>query len=302
MTFFGGKDPKAPNESLSSLAADASCIDVMDDLVIDPAQRDAWLANRQGAIVGDLLARKLGLKIGDRITLEGTSYPGEWSFEVVATYTALRKSVDRSTFVFHWEYLNDSLPEWQRDQVGWISAKINDPTRAAEIGAQIDSIFDQKDVQTSTMSERAMHIEAMGQISALLTALDAISVIILVIMTMILGNTIAMGMRERAREYGILQAIGFRLQHIMISILGEALVLGLVAGALGVALAVLFIGRTLGPFLEENLAELFPYFQVEPWTAVAALALSVALPVVATVLPAYQMSRRPVVDALRRLA
>ena len=45
--------------------------------------------------------------------------------------------------------------------------------------------------------------------SAILTALDIVSIIILLIMMLILGNTIAMGVRERTREYGVLRAIGF---------------------------------------------------------------------------------------------
>jgi putative ABC transport system permease protein len=301
-SFFGGKNPKYPTESFSGMAADAACLDVMDDLVIPPDQVAAWLANRQGAIVGDLLARKLDLKIGDKITLEGTLYPGQWSFEVVAIYTAIRKSVERSAFVLHWEYLNDSVPEWQRDQVGWINAKITDPSRAPAISDEIDRLLGEKDIPTKTMSERAAGVASLGEISALLTALEIVSAIILVIMTMIVGNTIISGIRERTREYGVLQAIGFRPHHVIAFIVGEAATMGLLAGALGVAIAYAFIGKVVGPFLEDNLAQMFPYVQMNHWTAVAALFLATALPVAVAIVPAYQTSRRPVIDSLRRVA
>lgn len=301
-SFFGGKNPKDPTETFSSIAADAACLDVMDDLVIPPDQIAAWLANRQGAIVGDLLARKLDLKIGDKITLEGTLFPGQWSFEVVAIYTAIRKSVERSAFVLHWEYLNDSVPEWQRDQVGWINAKITDPSRAPAISDEIDRLLGEKDVPTKTMSERAAGVASLGEISALLTALEIVSAIILVIMTMIVGNTIISGIRERTREYGVLRAIGFRPHHVIAFIVGEAATMGFFAGALGVAIAYAFIGKVVGPFLEDNLAQMFPYVQMNHWTAVAALFLATALPVAVAILPAYHTSRRPVIDSLRRVA
>src|SRR6185436_15226895 len=103
------------------------------------------------------------------------------------------------------------------------------------ISAAIDKVFDEKDVQTTTMSERAMGMSFMGMFSAILTALNAVTVIILIIMMMILGNTIAMGVRERTREYGVLRALGFSPGHIAMFVMGEALVIGLLTGALGIA-------------------------------------------------------------------
>ena len=70
-------------------------------------QIESWMEDRRGALVGDVLAKKLGWKVGDKVTLRGTIYPGDWEFNISGIYTATRKSVDRSTFWFHWDYLND---------------------------------------------------------------------------------------------------------------------------------------------------------------------------------------------------
>src|SRR5262249_46576794 len=159
-----------------------------------------WFEDRKGAIVGDVLAKKLGVKVGDKITLQGTIFPGDWQFNIDGIYTAKRKSVDRSQFLFNWDYMNESLAERRKDQIGWIVTRIDDAGRSAAISAAIDKIFDEKDVQTATMSERAMNLGFMATVSALLTALDIVSIIILLIMSMILGNTVAMGVRERTTE------------------------------------------------------------------------------------------------------
>ena len=45
-------------------------------------------------------------------------------------------------------------------------------------------------------------------------------------MMLILGNTIAMGVRERTHEYGVLRAIGFLPRHIAALVLGEAATIG----------------------------------------------------------------------------
>jgi putative ABC transport system permease protein len=300
--WFGGKDPKDPNNFFATLAVEPACFDVFDEVVIEPDQRQAWLTDRKGAIIGDVLAKKLGVKVGDRFTLAGSIYPGDWQFNISGIYKAARKSVDRSQFFFHWDYLNESIPERRRDQIGWIMARIDDPSRGAAISAEIDKIFDEKDVQTTTMSERAMNMSFMAMLSAILTALNVVSAIILLIMMMILGNTIAMGVRERTREYGVLRAVGFTPRHIGIFILGEAITVGLIAGLVGLGLAYPVVELGMGRFLEENMGGMFPYFRIDPGTMVTAVLLAVGLSVIAALLPAYRASKLSVTDALRRVA
>ncbi len=300
--WFGAKDPKDENNFFATLAVDPTCFDVFDEMVIAPSEKAAWLADRKGAIVGDVLAKKLGVKVGDRVTLSGTIYPGDWQFTVDGIYRASRKSIDRSQFMFHWEYLNESIPERQRDQIGWITTRIDEPSRGAAISAEIDRIFDEKDVQTATMSERAMNLSFMAMVSAMLTALNVVSVIILLIMMMILGNTMAMAVRERTREYGVLRAVGFSPRHIGIFIVGEAVTVGLLSGFVGLALAYPIVELGMGRFLEENMGGMFPYFRIEISTMVAAVFLAVGLSTLAAVLPAYQASKLSVTDALRRVA
>jgi putative ABC transport system permease protein len=303
LNWFGAKDPKDPNNIFGSMAVDAeSFLSVYDEMVITPEEKTRWLENRQGAIIGDVLARKMNLKVGDKLTLSGTIYPGDWQFEVSGIYMPARRTVDRSTVVFHWKYLNEGIPDRMRDSVGWIATRIDSATRGPEISAAIDKVFDEKDVQTTTMTERAMGMSFMGMFSAILSALDIVTVIILAIMMMILGNTIAMGVRERTREYGVLRALGFSPGHIAMFVMGEALVIGVLTGAVGIALSYPVIELGLGRWLEENVGSFFPYFRIPVPTMVAGMGLAIALALVAALLPAYRASKLSVTDALRRVA
>lgn len=300
--WFGGKNPKDEKDFFATFAVENACLEVFDEVIVSPQEKEAWLADRKGAIIGDVLAKKLGVKVGDRVSLKGTIYPGDWQFTVSGIYKAERKSVDRSQFLFHWDYLNESIPERRRDKIGWIIARIDDPTRGAAICSEIDKIFDEKDVQTASMSERAMNLSFMAMLSAVLTALNIVSVIILLIMMMILGNTIAMGVRERTREYGVLRAVGFTPRHIAIFILGEAVTVGILSGLAGLAISYPIVELGMGRFLEENMGSMFPYFQIDKSTMVAAMLLAVGLSVIAAILPAWNASKLSVTDALRRVA
>jgi putative ABC transport system permease protein len=217
-------------------------------------------------------------------------------------YTVTAKSVDRSTLVFHWEYMNDSVPAVRRDSVGWIISRIDDPSRAAEVGLQIDRLFDDRDTQTLSQDEHSFNASFLGMFSAVLKALDVISGVILFILTLVLGNTIAMGSRERTGEYGILRAMGFRPGHIVFWVVTESLVMGAIGGALGAAVGWPFINLFVGRLVEETMGAFLPYFHLEARTAALGVAVAAVLGGVAGAIPAWTASKLRVVDAVRRVA
>jgi putative ABC transport system permease protein len=299
--WFGGKDPAHDREFFATIAVDTKTyFGVYPEMKVPAEQMDAWMQDRKGAIVGDVLAKKMGWKVGDHVTLETGIFQGEWAFNIVGIYNATARSVDRSTFLFHWEYLNESLRH--KDQIGWIVSRVDDPLRAADTGVAIDKVFDDKDIQTLSQDERSFNTSFLAAFSAVLKAIDIISLVILVIMMLILGNTIAMGVRERTNEYGVLRAIGFKPGHIAFFVLLEAMILGILGGVVGVAIAIPFVNQGMGRWLEENMGSFFPYFRVQGSIAATGLALAIVLAMLAAAIPARRAAALKPVDALRRVA
>ena len=301
-TWFGGRDPKHDREFFASIAVEsATFFQVYDEALISSTEKERWLANRRGAIVGDVLAKKMGWKVGDKVTLQSPIYRGDWDFTVDGIYTATRKSIDRSQFIFHWDYMNDNAPVRMRDHIGWVVSRVTDPTRAAEIGATIDKVFDDQDTQTLSQDERAFQASFLAMMSAVLKAIDVVSLAIMLIMMMILGNTIAMGVRERTSEYGTLRALGFLPRHIAGFVVAESILIGLLGGLLGVALSYPIVEKGLGRWIEENMGSFLPYFRIDGANAAVAVGLAIALGAIAAAIPAYQASKLNVIDALRRV-
>ena len=301
--WFGGKDPRHDAEFFNTLAVDpATYFTVFDEMRLSSDALERFQHDRQGAIVGDVLARKLGWNVGDMMTLRSGSVPGDLELRIDGIYTATAKSVDRSTLVFHWEYMNDGVPAIRRDTVGWIISRVDDPSRAAEVGLQIDKLFDDRDTQTLSQDEHSFNASLLGMFSAVLKALDVISAVILLILTLVLGNTIAMGTRERTSEYGVLRAIGFLPGHIVIWVVIESSAMGALGGALGAALGWPFINLFIGRIVEETMGAFLPYFRLAASTAAIGVALAAALGAVAAAIPAWRASRLRVVDAVRRVA
>jgi putative ABC transport system permease protein len=302
LNWFGAKHPTRDREFFANMAVDSQTFfDVYDDMLVPPEQLSAWKQDRQGAIIGSSLAKQFGWKVGDEVTLTGTIYPGDWKFRISGVYSAARRSVDQSQFLFHWDYMNESLPQGRKDQIGWIASTIDSVSRGGAIGTAIDKAFDERDVQTQTMSERALNAQFIGAASAILGALNVVSIVILAIMMLILGNTIAMGVRERTREYGVLLALGFRPGHIVSFVIGESVAVGLLGGLAGIALSYPIVQQAMGRWLEENMGSWFPYFRIPVTVAASAVVIAIVLGLVAALIPAWRASKLDAVEALRRL-
>jgi putative ABC transport system permease protein len=303
-TWSDARSPAHEGEFFAALAVEGSSfLDVYDEIAIAPGVREAWLGERKGALVGSVLAKKFGWKVGDHLRLTSGIFPdpGEWEFVISGTYEATRKSIDRSMFLWHYAYLNESIPELRRDYVGWIVSRVRNAGQAGEISKAVDARFDVQDTQTITMSEGEMQKSFLGMAGALLQAIDIISAVILAIMMLLLGNTIAMGVRDRTNQYAVMRAIGFLPKHIVTSVLGEGLAVGLLGGGLGLLCAYPFINQGVGRFIEENMGSYFPYFRITPQAGATALALAASLGVVAAVIPARSAARLDIVDALRKV-
>jgi putative ABC transport system permease protein len=300
--WFQGRDPHDPRHVFTSLAVDAaSYLDVFPEIHLAADARARWLADKQGVVLGAELAARLGVTDGDTLVLSGTIYPGEWRFHVAGRFTTDARAPSRRHLLLRWDYLDDSVPAWRRGRLGWIVSRLAPAASAAVVGRAIDAGFASHDVRTLTMSERAVQQSFRGMLAALLSALDAASAALLAIMALILGNAIAMGVRERTAEYAVLAAIGFRPRQLAGLVLGEAVALAAAGALVGLALAEVLVDRLLGGWIADHLSGFFPWFHTTPAVMLAALGLALAIGAVAGLVPAWRAGRLAVADALRRV-
>jgi putative ABC transport system permease protein len=306
-TWFGGRLAGADSGSppFAVAAVDArTYFDVFDEAVLPPEQRQAWLDDRAGAVVGDLLAARFGWKPGDRVTLESAVFPNDpeapWTFTIRGVYTTPAQSMDRSTMLVRWDYVDERLPHWGKGHVGWIISRADSPARAAEVAAAIDAALEGSEAPTRSQDEGSFRTSVLGGAAALLGALDALSASTLALLTLVLANTIAMGARERTREYAVLRAIGFRPWHVGGLVVAEGVLLGAAGAAWGVLGARALLDAGLARWLEERTLTFFPYVRLGLPLALAAVAAGALAGGAAAAIPGWRASRLSTVDALRR--
>jgi putative ABC transport system permease protein len=258
--------------------------------------KNDFLQDRNSCIVGAKLASKYGFKIGDQIPMITEIYPGDWKFRVAGIVESEDASVANSMY-FHWARLNEGMPPGRKDQIGLFTILVNNASESPQISKQIDQIFANSDYETHTETEKSFRLQFVSGSSAILAALQAVSLVILVIMALILGNTLAMGLRERTSELGAMRAIGFLPKHVQQLAWIEGAALGFIGGLLGVLLATPVLngfGRALAEF------GFLVGLRAKPLTSSLAVVLATSIGFLASAIPAWSAARMEVVNALRR--
>ncbi len=301
--WFGGMLGESQRDFFPNFAIDTGTfLDVYPEYTVPPEQLAAFEADPCGALVGRRLSERFGWKPGDRVTLKGTIYPGEWTFNVRGLYDGTRPSADTTALIFGYRCLNESelLPANLKDMVGTYAVRVDDPARSAQVSATIDALFANSAYATKTESERAFQLGFVAMSSAILTAIQVVSSVILLIILLVIGNTIAMGVRERTRDLATLRAMGFRARKVVLLVLTEASFLGLAAAALGVLAAPPLV-RGFLKAVESQFGQM-PTSAVQPRTLLLSALAVVLAAVLAGIIPALRAVRLPIAEGLRKVA
>jgi putative ABC transport system permease protein len=264
------------------------------ELLVPDDQWQAFLADREGCIVGEGLAERFKWKLGDRIPIKGTIFPGTWEFNIRGIYHGKRRQDDTTQFWFRWDYLDERKP-FQKGFVGWYTVRIANPDTAVRVVKAIDQEFANSPWETKTDTEKAFAaswVKQMGNIEFLILSIGGVVFFTLLLVT---GNTMAIAVRERGRELAVLKAIGFSNGFALGLVIAETLVVAAAGGAVGLALAKLFTLRG------DPTHGLLPFFYLPPEAIALGLMLAIAVGLMAGILPALSAMRLRVVDALRRV-
>jgi putative ABC transport system permease protein len=291
MQWFGGtyKDPK---NVFGRMAIEPEYFEsVYPEYKIVEGSMEAFKKERMACIIGKDLAAKYNIKLGERMTLVGDIFPVTIDFVVRGIYDL---PIDNESMYFNLQYLFENITE--RDFAGLFVMQVDSPDNMTRISKEIDEMFRNSPVQTRTESEKAFQVgflSFLGNVKAFLMSICAAVTFTILLVT---ANTMAMSVRERIREVGILKTLGYTSTDILTIVLGEAAVLSLIGGILGCGLAQLLTGaiRQMPGFIGE-----FKTLTILPPVGAALLLLAVVIGLASSFIPAWTASRTNILDSLR---
>lgn len=265
---------------------------------IDPEHLQAFINTRTGAVAPQAIAEKYSWRIGDKIPIQGDIWgkrdgSQNWEFDLVGLYTSAE---DRppGVLLLHYDYF-DEAREYDRGSTGWFIVRLTDSGQAAEVASRIDQMFANSADPTRTSTEAEQQRQFMQQIGDIELMMNGILGAVFFTILLLTGNTMAQSLRERVPELAVLKTLGFSDAAVSALVLGEAVLLCLLGGVLGTALALL-AAAVIGPGIEQAIG----VFEVRAATVASALGLAAALGLVVGAFPAVRAKRLSIVAAMRQ--
>ncbi len=292
--WFGGQygDGK---RFFANFAVDAkSYLDLYPEMSVPEDQKQAFLQDKSGALVGSRLPELFGWKVGQNITLRGTIFPGDWTFTIRGIYTPTDKVINDDALMFHWEYLDERNN--RAGHAGWYILQIDKADNAPQVVKAIDDQFRSSPFPTKSGTEQAFNASfatMWGNIGLLMNTIGLAVVFAILLVT---ANAMMMSARERTRELAVLKTIGYSDKLLFGLVLAEAGIITLTGAVLGLGAAKLLYKST-----NFNAGGFLPGFDVTWPTIALGTFIAIGLMLASGVIPAAQAARLPVVQALRNV-
>ena len=275
---------------------------VYPEWVMTDAEWAAFANTKTGAIIGRNLANQKGWKVGDKLPLKSNIFPMkdgsmQWEFDIVGIFDGKDANwqAQTSSLYVNWDYFSEAN-QFGEGFVGVYAVQLEDVNKADEVAQAIDAKFMNSPDETKTQSEKDFNKGFFAQIGDIGLIVRLILLAVFFTIVILTGNTMAQSVRERIPEMAVLKTLGFSNGQVTALVVAEALLLCLIGGLLGLALATVMLG---------GLAQAMPLFfgavraDATVWmlgfVAIVALALAVGLP------PALRAGRLKPSEALRHV-
>ncbi len=190
-------------------------------------------------VIGKALARTLGVGVGDRVTLTlrpaggGETHSG--AYQIHGIFATGVHEID----AFWTEVPIDDARRLAKTEHGAtvLSAFLDNVANTTQAKARIERALGDKPVEVLSWMQAAPDLYAFIVVDE--GGLYVMMAIIFIVVAAGILNTLLMSVMERTREFGVLLALGTTPRRVVAIVFGEALVLGVVATAVGLGLGLL---------------------------------------------------------------
>lgn len=245
--------------------------------------------HQDAAIVGQALAARRGIDVGERFTI------GDVTVTVAGLFTSQNQAEE--------DYVYTHLDFLQRtrglDLVGTVTQHevwLHDDADPAQVAAAIDARLQSGQVATDTRTRGAFQASSLADLIHLIELSRYLGWACLFLMAVLLSTTTLMTVEDRLGEHAVLQTLGFSSGQVFRLVMSETTLLSVAGGAIGILLAVLVLFRSSLSVGAEAVTIAF-----EPtWNmALVAAATSLGIGLLAGLAPAVHAARADIVTALR---
>ncbi len=250
--------------------------------------RDEFDTRSDAALVGEAVARRRGLKPGQRFTI------GDITVTVVGTFAAATPAEENVLYT-HLEFLQRARGN-RLNEATLFEVRLQDAAEPEQVARSIDELFREDRVPTDTRPKGVFQASVVGDLIELIGWANYLGYACLGLVLSLVATTAVMAVQDRVREHAVLQAIGFSSPRIFGMVLSEGILICLVGGMLGVGTALMVLWWSqLAVGTEGVTIALGPSW----WLLFQGLAISLLIGVLAGITPAWRAATAEIVTALR---
>ncbi len=290
--WFGGRYGDGKRFFAQFAIDPTSYLSMYPEISVPEDQKQAFIRERSSAMIGRRLLDVFGWKLGQNVTIQGTIFPGEWTFTIRAVYTPTDPVINDDVLFFHHDYLEEKIG--RPGIAGWYVVEISDPNNAAGMAKMVDDQFRNSNAPTKTGTEQAFNASfatMWGNVSLLMGTIGMAVVFAILLVT---ANAMMMNARERTKEVAVLKTIGFGNGRLFSMVMLEAGIITVIGAIIGLGGAKLLYKTT-----NFNAAGFLPGFDVTTDTLLMGAGIALLLMLASGLVPAIRAARLPVVQALR---
>lgn len=239
-------------------------------------------------VVGSALTRgRLAIQVGDTVRF------GQREWRVVGVFDAGASGFDAEI----WADREQVMQAFRRDSYSSLVVGLRDPATEPIFRAGVAA---QPLLKVDVQRESDFYAAQSQSLSQFITLLgNTITVIFSIGAVIGAMITMSASVANRTREIGTLRALGFQRTNIVITFLQEALLLGALAGVMGLIAAAFMQQIEISTTNIQTFSEVVFRLVLTPGVAVQVFAFSLLMGVLGGVLPALRAARLEIVDALR---
>jgi putative ABC transport system permease protein len=246
-------------------------------------------STRDGAIVGNNIATRRGLKVGDQFTI------GELSTKVVGTFKSEVPSEENLIYT-GLPFLQYSRGKESVGLVTQIEVRLDSSANPDQVASEIDAALRSNAVATKTRRKGAFQASTLSDLVDLIGFAHWLGFACVGLVLTLVATTTIMSVQDRIKEYAVLQTIGVRPMRTFRLVLMESMSLCVMGGLIGTSLALLLL--SIGGYAIGAEGATIA-FQPSIWLGVYGAATSLIVGLVAGFFPAIQVASMAIVDGLR---
>ena len=292
--WFGGLfNHNGTEVGLAQFASDTDdFFRVYPDIIVPDEQKEAFLQDRSGALVGKVVADRFGWQLGQTIHTGSNLFPTEMELKIRAIYQG--GGDEGGSIYFHWDYFNETLDD--RGVTGTFTIRASSAEMLSAIAENVDGLFKNSMAPTKTETEKAFIMGFVSMLGNVQFLISSICLAVIFAVSLVAANTMAMSIRERVREIGILKTLGFRKAQVLGLLLSESLFLAMSGAGFGALSARLIFQYVPMQAISNGFIQ---NFEVQFSTIAVCILIGAVIGLLAAGLPAWQAARRPTLAALQ---